>query len=143
MSSHLLSVEIFGEGTWNGNKFTASDLNEIVDLIRNIDSWEFSKYEGFYNPKNYESDILDKVKTFSVVNSLVSRINNEFEYYNQESESYVITKELFNENIYIFNLNFMTKQEYITLINNASTTFSISSLISSKPMIFQCFTDSK
>ena len=73
-----------------------TDITEIVDVIRNIDIWEFSKYEKFYNVENYESDIWDKVKTLSVVNSLVSRINSEFEYYNQESESYIITKELFN-----------------------------------------------
>lgn len=73
-----------------------TDINEIANIITNFDSWENCKYEGFYNQENYKSDFWLNFNTYSTIHSLTSRLNTEFEYYNSKSESYRISKKLFN-----------------------------------------------
>ncbi len=73
-----------------------TDISEIVNVITNFDNWENCKYEGFYNPEDYKSDFWLNFNTYSTIHSLISRLNTEFEYYNPKSESYRITKEIFN-----------------------------------------------
>ena len=73
-----------------------TDVNKIVDVIKNFDDWESSKYEGFYNAENYKLDFWNYSTTYSTIKSLFHRVSAEFEFYNPASESYRITNELFN-----------------------------------------------
>lgn len=73
-----------------------TDISKIANIITNIDDWEYCKYEGFYNPENYRSDFWLNFNTYSTITSLIYRLKTEFGYYNPKSESYRITKKIFN-----------------------------------------------
>lgn len=72
------------------------NVNEIINVIKNIDDLIYSKHEGFYIEENYKASYWDNFKIYSSIKSLADKIKAEFGYYSPNSESYQITKKLFH-----------------------------------------------
>ena len=81
------------------------DISKTVGIIENFEKWSFSKYENFYDVADYNSAYLYKSQIFTVLSSLISTLNSEFNFYSSNSKSYLLTKSIFKEFIEDCKLN--------------------------------------
>lgn len=73
------------------------DITKTVEIIKEFVNWPFSIYESFYGKADYSSQFLYFSNTYQVTSSLISTLNSEFEFYNSNSESFIITKNIFKK----------------------------------------------
>ena len=74
-----------------------NDIKHTADIIKNFDDWYFLRFEGFYIQQNYYPSFIYSSKTISFVESAISQIFSEIDYYEPNSESYKITYKIFDE----------------------------------------------
>lgn len=81
------------------------DISKTVEIIKNFERWSFSKYEGFYSKADFSSNFLNISQTYSVISSLIYSLDSEFDFYSRDSESYIITKNIFSKFAESCNMN--------------------------------------
>ena len=73
------------------------NITKTVEIIKEFENWSFAKYENFYDMDDYNSNYLYSSEIITVISSLISKLNSEFEFYSPYSESFIITKNIFKE----------------------------------------------
>jgi len=74
----------------------ANTISNISEILNNFNYWELKRYEGFYDPEDYQSSFIYNSQLISFISSAIERISDEHEYFSEESESHDVTIEIIN-----------------------------------------------
>ena len=66
-------------------------MNCKLLIMNNINNWEYTKFEGYYNSTDYEKRFIYNSKLISALTSLYSTFKWEFDIYNKTSEAYQVS----------------------------------------------------
>lgn len=72
----------------------ATKISDITNIFNVFNNWKSKKYEGFYDPEDYQNSFFYNSWLISFTSSAIERILKEHEYFVNGSESHDITIEI-------------------------------------------------
>ncbi|MEN8193107.1 MAG: SGNH/GDSL hydrolase family protein [Bacteroidota bacterium] len=75
----------------------SNSINDLIKVLSDISSWNFSNYETFYDQRNYDNNFFYNSRLISLISSVYSIILNEHNYYEQETGSSNLALKILNE----------------------------------------------